>query len=51
MSKEKIFDLEFAERMQFILTSKFNGNSSEFARNIGVAVTPVCLKAGIEMWI
>ncbi len=31
--------LEFAERMQFILTSKFNGNSSEFARNIGVAVT------------
>ncbi len=39
MSKEKIYDLEFAERMQFILTSKFNGNSSEFARNIGVAVT------------
>ncbi len=36
MSKAKINDPEFAKRMQSLLSSKFNGNSSEFARAVGV---------------
>lgn len=36
MSKAKINDPEFAKRMQSLLNSKFNGNSSEFARAVGV---------------
>ncbi|WP_418251724.1 helix-turn-helix domain-containing protein [Gallibacterium anatis] len=39
MSKAKIYDPEFAKRINLILENKFNGNSSEFARSIGVAVT------------
>lgn len=39
MSKAKIYDPEFAKRLNLILKNKFNGNSSEFARSIGVAVT------------
>lgn len=39
MSKAKINDLEFAERLQWILKEKFNGNNSEFARAVGIAIT------------
>lgn len=39
MSKAKISDPEFAERLQLILREKFNNNTSEFARAIGVAIT------------
>ncbi|WP_233115383.1 LexA family transcriptional regulator [Aggregatibacter actinomycetemcomitans] len=39
MSKAKINDRAFAERMQLLLKTKFNGNSSKFAKEIGIAVT------------
>lgn len=39
MSKAKINDPEFGARLQWILKEKFNGNTSEFARNIGIAIT------------
>lgn len=39
MSKAKINDPAFADRMQTILKEKFNDNNSEFARAIGVAIT------------
>lgn len=39
MGKAKINDPEFAERLQIILKEKFNDNTSEFARAIGVAIT------------
>lgn len=39
MSKLKISDSDFADRLQLILREKFNNNTSEFARAIGVAVT------------
>lgn len=39
MSKAKINDPEFAERLQWILREKFNGNAREFSRSIGIAIT------------
>lgn len=39
MSKVKIYDPHFSERMKFILETKFGNNNSEFARSVGVAVT------------
>lgn len=39
MSKAKIQDPEFAERLQWILKEKFNGNNSEFSRAVGIAIT------------
>lgn len=39
MSKAKINDPEFAERLQWILKERFNGNAREFSRSIGVAIT------------
>ncbi|EFM88717.1 putative phage repressor [Actinobacillus pleuropneumoniae] len=39
MSKAKINDPEFAERLQWILKEKFNGNNSEFSRAVGIAIT------------
>ncbi|QDA13752.1 helix-turn-helix transcriptional regulator [Pasteurella multocida subsp. multocida] len=39
MSKAKIHDFDFAERLQWILKERFNGNNSEFAKAVGVAVT------------
>ena len=39
MSKAKINDPEFGARLQWILKEKFEGNTSEFARRIGIAIT------------
>ncbi|MCW9699750.1 LexA family transcriptional regulator [Avibacterium sp. 20-129] len=39
MSKAKINDPDFGERLQWILKEKFNGNTSEFARTVGIAIT------------
>lgn len=39
MSKAKINDPDFAERLQWILKEKFDGNNSEFARAVGIAIT------------
>ncbi|MBE2895489.1 helix-turn-helix transcriptional regulator [Pasteurellaceae bacterium HPA106] len=39
MSKAKIYDPLFAERMKFIAEKVFSNNNSEFARAVGVAVT------------
>lgn len=39
MSKPKINDLEFAERLNLILKNRFNDNKSEFARAIDIAIT------------
>ena len=36
MSKAKVYDQEFAKRMQFILDTKFDGNYSKFSRAVGV---------------
>lgn len=39
MSKAKINDPDFGERLQWILKEKFSGNTSEFARTVGIAIT------------
>lgn len=39
MSKAKIYDPHFSDRVKFILETKFQNNNSEFARTVGVAVT------------
>ena len=39
MSKSKIQDSAFSERMKLLLETKFGNNNSEFARSVGVAVT------------
>ncbi|OOF38919.1 hypothetical protein BKK49_08860 [Rodentibacter rarus] len=39
MSKAKIYDPDFAERMKFILETRFKNNSSKFARAVDVAVS------------
>lgn len=44
MSKQKIRDVQFSERMQLLLT-KFNGNKSEFARVVGVTIS------SLERWL
>ncbi|WP_032092025.1 S24 family peptidase [Necropsobacter rosorum] len=36
MSKAKVYDQEFAKRMQFLLNTKFDGNYSKFSRAVGV---------------
>lgn len=39
MSKAKINDQAFAERLQWILKEKFSSNTSEFSRAVGIAIT------------
>ena len=36
MGKPKVYDQDFAKRMQFLLDTKFNGNSSKFSKAVGV---------------